>query len=96
LTVSLRFRPRRSDRHSPSYRNRKHDHDRQQWFWDDAASPWDDPRRIREEEDRLASYVVTGLPALVELLPIQVASIGNVEMPRRILERMRHPERLAG
>jgi hypothetical protein len=36
------------------------------------------------------------LPALVELLPIQVASIGNVEMPRRILERMRHPERLAG
>jgi hypothetical protein len=46
--------------------------------------------------DFLLDFGVTGLPALVDLLPVMVASTGNVEMPRRILERMRHTERLAG
>ena len=52
--------------------------------------------RLREEEDRLASFGIIGLPDLVELLPIMVSSVGNVQMPRRILEDMRGPYALAG
>jgi hypothetical protein len=66
----------------------KHDHDRQEWFWD-ADPPWDDRRRIREEEERLASFGIAGLPALVDLLPVMVSSTGNVQMPRRVLESLR-------
>ncbi|HUN98242.1 MAG TPA: hypothetical protein VMU69_18650 [Bradyrhizobium sp.] len=57
---------------------------------------WDDVGRLREEEDRLASYGIVGLPDLLDLLPVMVASVGNVQMPRRILEDMRAPRALAG
>jgi hypothetical protein len=68
----------------------------QKWFWEDATAPWEDPRRIAEEEARLKSFGITGLPALVDLLPIMVSSTGNVEMPRRVLEALREPKALAG
>jgi hypothetical protein len=71
-----------------------HDQNREEWFWD--VDPWDDRRRIREEEERLVSFGITGLPALVDLLPIMVSSTGNVQMPRRVLEAMRQQRALAG
>ena len=55
-----------------------------------------DQFRIAEEEARLKSFGITGLPALVDLLPIMVSSTGNVEMPRRVLESLREPAALAG
>jgi hypothetical protein len=61
----------------------------QEWFWEDATAPWEDRRRISEEEARLKSFDITGLPALIDLLPIMVSSTGNVQMPRRVLEAMR-------
>jgi hypothetical protein len=68
----------------------------QEWFWEDATAPWEDRRRISEEEARLKSFDITGLPALIDLLPIMVSSTGNVQMPRRVLEAMREPAALAG
>ena len=70
--------------------------ERQDFFWEDATAPWEDPARIAEEEARLKLYGINGLPALVDLLPIMVASSGNVEMPGRMLEDLRRPAALAG
>jgi hypothetical protein len=70
--------------------------EREEWFWDDATAPWEDRSRIAEEEARLKSLGISGLPALVDLLPIMVASTGNVRTPRRVLEDLRRPAALAG
>jgi hypothetical protein len=43
----------------------------------------------------LAAYGVNGLPSLVDLLPIMVASTDNVQMPRPLLDSMRLIEVLA-
>jgi hypothetical protein len=63
--------------------------EQEEWFWEDATAPWEDLRRIAEEEARLKSYGINGLPALVDLLPIMVASVGNVRSPRQMLEDLR-------
>lgn len=70
--------------------------ERQEFFWEDATAPWEDPARIVEEEARLKLYDIKGLPALVDLLPIMVASTGNVRTPRGMLGEMRRPAALAG
>lgn len=70
--------------------------ERQDFFWEDATAPWENPARVVEEEARLKLHGITGLPALVDLLPIMVASTGNVEMPRRVLDDLREPAALAG
>jgi hypothetical protein len=68
----------------------------QEWFWEDATAPWENRGRLAEEETRLQSYGIRGLPALVDLLPLMVASTGNVRMPRRVLDGLREPAALAG
>ncbi len=70
--------------------------EREDRFWEDATAPWEDRRRIAEEEARLKSLGINGLPALVDLLPLMVASTGNVRMPRRALEDLRQLAALAG
>jgi len=62
------------------------------WFWEDSTAPWEDRRRVAEEEARLMSFGITGLPLLVDLLPLMVASVGNVQMPGRVLEGLRQRE----
>jgi hypothetical protein len=61
----------------------------QELFWEDATAPWDDPRRIAEEEERLKSFGIKGLPQLVDLLPAMVDSIGNVEHASDLLDKLR-------
>jgi hypothetical protein len=70
--------------------------ERQEFFWDDATAPWEDPARVAEEEARLKLHGINGLPALVGLLPIMVASTGNVRTPRGMLGDLRRPAALAG
>jgi hypothetical protein len=76
---------------SPIERIRHRD---QVWFWEDATAPWDDPMRLVEEEARLASLGIDGLPLLVDLLPKMLASTGNVPMPGAVLEDLRRASRL--
>jgi hypothetical protein len=38
-------------------------------FWDDSNTPWRNPRRHKEELDRIKSYGITGLPWKVDWLP---------------------------
>lgn len=45
-----------------------------QWFWEDASSPWDSAKRHAEEIARLESYGVTGLPFLADTLADMVLS----------------------
>jgi hypothetical protein len=71
-------------------------YERQEHFWEDATAPWEDRDRIAEEEARLKSYGINGLPALVELLPMMVASTGTVRSPRGMLNDLRQPAALAG
>jgi hypothetical protein len=61
----------------------------QELFWEDATAPWDDPRRIAEEEERLKSFGIKGFPQLVDLLPAMVNSIGNVEHASDLLDKLR-------
>jgi hypothetical protein len=63
--------------------------DRQEFFWEDATAPWEVPARIAEEEARLKSFGIGGLPVLVDLLPMMVASTGNVRTPRYMLDELR-------
>jgi hypothetical protein len=70
--------------------------EQQEWFWEDATAPWENRGRLTEEEARLQSHGIRGLPALVDLLPLMVASTGNVRMPRRMLDGLREPAALAG
>jgi hypothetical protein len=70
--------------------------ERQDFFWEDATAPWEDLGRIEQEEARLKLHGINGLPALVDLLPLMMASIGNVRTPSGILEEMRRPAALAG
>lgn len=68
-------------------------HQAETWFWEDATAPWEDRHRLAEEEDRLASFGITGLPLLVDLLPLMVKSVGNVRMPAGVLEDLRQREK---
>jgi len=70
-------------------------HQREEWFWEDATSPWRDQRRIAEEEARLASYGVPGLCALADLLPLMVASVGDVPSPGALVRDTRRTRALA-
>jgi hypothetical protein len=60
---------------------------------DASVHHWEDRARIAEEEP--GSFGVSGLPALVDLLPILVASTGIVRTPRQMLEDLRQPAALA-
>lgn len=70
--------------------------EKQEWFWEDATAPWEDRRRIAEEEARLKALGINGLPDLVDFLPLMVSSTGNVRMPRSMLDDLRRPAALAG
>lgn len=52
----------------------EHDDNSDQWFWEDASSPWDSAKRHAEEIARLESYGVTGLPFLADTLADMVLS----------------------
>jgi hypothetical protein len=45
-----------------------HEDELDQWFWEDATCPWDNPKRQAQEIGRLESYGVTGLPYLADTL----------------------------
>lgn len=40
----------------------------QKWFWSGTDTPWDSPRRLQREENRLREYGITALPKLVDVL----------------------------
>ncbi|MFT3940296.1 hypothetical protein [Rhodopseudomonas sp.] len=65
------------------------EHTQEEWFWDDADAPWDDPRRTAKEEAPLTSYGIVGLPLLVDVLPLQVTSVGNVPSVGRLIGQLR-------
>jgi hypothetical protein len=65
------------------------------WFWEDATAPWEDRRRIQEEEARLAAYGIPGLCGLADLLPSMVSSTGNVPSPAELLRRGRQSAAVA-
>jgi hypothetical protein len=71
-------------------------HEHEEWFWEDATAPWNDRRRIAEEEARLTSYGVPALSAVADLLPLMVASTGNVPKPGQVVRDVRRPTALAG
>ena len=70
--------------------------EREERFWEDATAPWEDQRRIVEEQARLKLFGINGLPALVDLLPPMVASTGNVRMPNDMLHDLRRPAAMVG
>jgi hypothetical protein len=67
---------------------------REEWFWD-SSTIWGDRRRLNEEERRLVSYGVRGLPRLVELLPALIASTGSSPSISAEIERRRRDEAIA-
>ena len=47
----------------------EHDDHYDSWFWQDHNAPWENAKRIAEEQKRLQSFGIYGLPKLVEILP---------------------------
>lgn len=68
-------------------------HQDETWFWEDATAPWEDRHRQAEEEARLKSFGITGLPLLIDLLPLMVTSVGNVRMPAGVLRELQLREK---
>jgi hypothetical protein len=51
------------------------------YFWEDISDPWNSDRRRLEEEQRLESYGVYGVPRLVAVLPVLVKNpdVGTIK-----------------
>lgn len=64
--------------------------EKQEWFWNDVSTPWSSIARYKEELKRLEELRITGLPKLVQALPLLVLrdDVGSMRHAIKTLQNM--------